>query len=133
MDLSTGVLRGRAKIARSGILRGFDRAGVGTESERGGEVPKGKKEALCVGVVAIKYRDEFDMDTDDGWPKVWAEMSDEELRDRLRHFLFLAANSPLQHAKRIAQLVAEADKRGKADMVDEARQWVKSHEPSKQE
>ena len=73
------------------------------------------------------------MDTDDGWPKVWAEMSDEELRDRLRHYLFLAANSPLKHAKRIAQLVAEADKRGKAEMVDEAREWVKSHEPSKQE
>jgi hypothetical protein len=31
-----------------------------------------------------------------------AEMSDEELQDRLRHYLFLAANSPLQHAKRIA-------------------------------
>jgi hypothetical protein len=74
-----------------------------------------------------------DMDTDDGWPKVWAEMSDEELRDRLRHYLFLAANSPLKHAKRIAQLVAEADKRGKAEMVDEAREWVKSHGPSKQE
>ena len=73
------------------------------------------------------------MDTDDGWPKVWAEMSDEELRDRLRHYLFLAANGPLQHAKRIAQLVAEADKRGKAEMVGEERQWVKSHEPSKQE
>ena len=41
-----------------------------------------------------------EMDTDDGWPKIWA--------DRLRHYLFLAANSPLQHAKRIAQLVAEA-------------------------
>jgi hypothetical protein len=27
--------------------------------------------------------------------------------------------------------VAEADKRGKAEMVDEAMQWVKSHEPSK--
>ena len=24
------------------------------------------------------------MDTDDGWPKVWADMSDDELRDRLR-------------------------------------------------
>jgi len=36
-----------------------------------------------------------EMDTDDGWPQVWAEMSDEELRDRLRHYLFLAANSPL--------------------------------------
>lgn len=45
------------------------------------------------------------MDADDGWPKVWAEMSDEELRGRLRHYLFLAANSPLKHAKRIAQLV----------------------------
>ena len=76
------------------------------------------------------------MDTDDGWPQVWAEMSNEELRDRLdrlRHYLFLAANGPLKHAKRIAQLVAEADKRGKAEMVDEAMQWVKSHEPSKQE
>jgi hypothetical protein len=71
--------------------------------------------------------------TDDGWPKVWAEMSDEELRDRLRHYLLLAANSPLTHAKRIAQLVAEADKRGKAEMVNEAMEWVKSHEPSKQE
>ena len=44
------------------------------------------------------------MDTEDGWPKVWAEMSDEELRDRLRHYLFLAANGPLKHTKRIAQL-----------------------------
>jgi len=50
-------------------------------------------------------------------------MSDEALRDRLRHYLFLA----------IAQLVAEADKRGKAEMVDEAREWVRSHERSKQE
>jgi hypothetical protein len=50
-------------------------------------------------------------------------MSDEELRDRLRHYLFLAANRPLKHAKRIAPLVAEADKRGKAEMVDEAMEW----------
>jgi hypothetical protein len=56
-------------------------------------------------------------------------MSDEELRDRLRHYLFLAANSPLKHEKRIAQLVAEAEKRWKAEMVDEATQWVKNHEP----
>jgi hypothetical protein len=34
---------------------------------------------------------------------------------------------------RIAQLVAETDKRGKAEMVDEARERVKSHEPAKQE
>jgi hypothetical protein len=73
------------------------------------------------------------MDTDDGWPKVWADMSDDELQDRLRHYLFLAENGPLQQAKRIAQLVGEADKRGKAEMMNEAMQWVKTHEPSKQE
>jgi hypothetical protein len=29
--------------------------------------------------------------------------------------------------------MAEADKRGKVEMVDEAMQWVKSHEPVKQD
>jgi hypothetical protein len=42
----------------------------------------------------------------------------------------LAANGPSPHAGRIAQLVAEADRRGKGGMVDEAREWVKSREPS---
>ena len=69
----------------------------------------------------------------DGWPRVWAEMSDEDLRDQLRHYLFLAANGPNRHAGRIVQLAPEADRCGKAQMVDEAMQWVKSHEPSKQE
>jgi len=32
------------------------------------------------------------MDPDDGWPRVWAEMNDEELRDRLCDYLWLAAN-----------------------------------------
>ena len=53
------------------------------------------------------------MNTDDGWPRVWAEMSDEELLDRLRHYLFLAANSPLKHAKRVAQLVAKLTRAGR--------------------
>ena len=55
------------------------------------------------------------MDTDDGWPKVWTEMSDEELPDPLRHYLFLAANSPLKHAKRIV------------DLPPRVRQIVKTH------
>jgi hypothetical protein len=71
------------------------------------------------------------MDTDDGWPQVWAEMSN-KLRDRFRHYLFLAANGP-EHANAFAPLVAEADKRGKAEMVDEAMKLVMSHELSKQE
>ena len=114
--------------------RGRGREPGAQEKSRYREVAKGEEEAVClIGVVVVQTTEEIEMDTDDGWPKVWAEMSDEELRDRLRHYLFLAANSPLQHAKRIAQLVAEANKRGKTEMVDEAKQWVKSHEPSKQE
>jgi hypothetical protein len=34
------------------------------------------------------------MDPEDGRPQVWAEMSDEELRDRLQSYLWLAANTP---------------------------------------
>jgi hypothetical protein len=37
------------------------------------------------------------MDSDNGWPKVWAEISDEELRDRRRHYLFLAAKACKTH------------------------------------
>jgi hypothetical protein len=35
---------------------------------------------------------------------------------------------PNRHAGRIAQLVAEADERGKAEIVDAAREWVRSHD-----
>jgi hypothetical protein len=59
------------------------------------------------------------MDTNDGWPKIWAKLSDGELRDRLQYYLFLATNSPHaphKYARLIAQLVAEADKRGKREM-----------------
>jgi hypothetical protein len=53
------------------------------------------------------------METDDGWPKVWAEMGDEELWDRFRHYLLLAANGPNQHTRCIAQLLTEADRLGR--------------------
>jgi thioesterase domain-containing protein len=62
----------------------------------------------------------------DGWPRDSAEMTGEELRDRLRHYLFFAASGPNRHAGRIAQLLAEAAKPGKAEMVDEAMQWVRA-------
>jgi hypothetical protein len=51
------------------------------------------------------------MATDDGWPQVWAKTSDKELGDRLQDYRWLAANGPNQHAGRIAQLVAEAERR----------------------
>jgi DNA (cytosine-5)-methyltransferase 1 len=41
--------------------------------------------------------------------------------------LWLLTNGPNPHVRRIAQLVPEAERRGKAEMVDEPREWVKSH------
>jgi hypothetical protein len=69
-------------------------------------------------------------------PNIWAKLSDGELLDRLQYYWFLATNSPLgppKYARVVAQLLVEADKRGKSKMWDEARQWVKSHKPVKQE
>jgi hypothetical protein len=73
------------------------------------------------------------MAADDGWPKVWAQISDEELRNRRRHYLLLGANGANQRARCIAQLLAEADRRRKVEMVHGAKQWVRSPEPSKRE
>lgn len=42
------------------------------------------------------------MDTDDGWPKVWAEISDQELWDRLRHYPVSRGERSEPHAGRIA-------------------------------
>jgi hypothetical protein len=73
------------------------------------------------------------METDDGWRKIWAKLSDGELRDRLQYYVFLALNSgplgPHKYAKLLAQLAAEADKRGKRETVYEVMPWAKSHEP----
>ena len=74
------------------------------------------------------------METDDGWRKIWAKLSGGELRDRLQYIVFLALNSgplgPQRYSKVLAQLAAEADRRGKREMVYEAMPWVKRYAPS---
>jgi hypothetical protein len=74
------------------------------------------------------------METDDGWRKIWVKLSDEELRDRLQYIVFLALNSgplgPQRYSKVLDQLVDEADRRGKREMVYEAMPWVKRYAPS---
>ena len=53
-------------------------AGTATQlSDRYREVPKGPEEPLCVGAIAIQNSEASY--TDDAWPQVWAELSDEEL------------------------------------------------------
>jgi hypothetical protein len=72
------------------------------------------------------------MDTDDGWRKIWAKLSDGELRDRLQYIVFLSLNSgplgPQRYSKVLHQLEDEADRRGKREMVYEAMPWVMNYE-----
>ena len=59
---------------------------------------------------------------DDGcWKQVWAEMTDSELEDRLFTYLWLSLHTPNAHAGRVAQLIAEAERRGQAGVVERAR------------
>jgi hypothetical protein len=59
---------------------------------------------------------------DDGcWKRVWAEMTDSELEDRLFTYLWLSLHTPNAHAGRVAQLIEEAERRGQAGMVERAR------------
>jgi hypothetical protein len=64
---------------------------------------------------------------DEQWARVWAEMSEPELRDTLRSYMWLAANTPNDHAGRIQQLKAECERRGKADLVESVQAWVSEH------
>jgi hypothetical protein len=82
------------KEAQAANKNGLEKPPVAAEAR------KAKEEALAyvLGVVAIQYN-EAPKCTDDGWPKVWTEISDEELRERLRHYLLLAADGPNQHVR----------------------------------
>jgi hypothetical protein len=58
---------------------------------------------------------------DDCWKKVWADMTDSQLENRLFTYLWLSFHSPNSHTGRVAQLIAEAERRGQAAMVERAR------------
>jgi hypothetical protein len=58
---------------------------------------------------------------DGGWKQVWAEMTDSELEDRLFTYLWLSFHTPNSHADRVAQLIAEAERRGQHGMVERTR------------
>jgi hypothetical protein len=58
---------------------------------------------------------------DECWKRVWAEMTDSQLEDRLFTYLWLSFHTPNSHAGRVAQLIAEAERRGQDGMVERAR------------
>lgn len=62
---------------------------------------------------------------DASFEQIWAELDDEHLEAILFEYLWLAANSPNGHAGRIGQLKREAERRGRADMIERAEARVR--------
>jgi hypothetical protein len=58
---------------------------------------------------------------DDEWRRVWAQMTDEELEDRLFTYFWLAMKTPNSQSNRLRELVDEAERRGQAAMVERAK------------
>ena len=58
---------------------------------------------------------------DDEWRRVWAQMTDEDLEDRLFMYFWLAMNTPNSQSNRLRELVDEAERRGQAAMVERAK------------
>jgi hypothetical protein len=60
----------------------------------------------------------------DGWCQVWMALSDNSLKDRLRRYYWLSTNAPNIYKTGFGLLVAEAERRGKPEIVEEAKAWV---------
>ena len=58
---------------------------------------------------------------DDDLARVWAEFDDAGLESTLFEYLWLAVNTPNSHANRIGQLIAEAERRGRPELVERAK------------
>ena len=61
------------------------------------------------------------MPFDDGWPAVWQTFGDARREETLFHYLWLAETGPNKGTHRIDQLIAEAERRGRPELVDRAR------------
>ncbi|GEM_PF-3147271 len=55
---------------------------------------------------------------------IWAALSDSALEHRLRHYLWQQNTGSGRYHGRVGQLAAEAERRGKPEIVQKAKDWV---------
>lgn len=60
----------------------------------------------------------------DAWFQVWTALSDDSLEHRLRHYYWLSTKCPNIYKTGFGLLVAEAERRGKPEFIEEAKAWV---------
>ena len=55
------------------------------------------------------------------WARSWVQMSDRDLESAARYYLWLSFNFPELHTERLQEIIAEADRRGKPEILNQAR------------
>ena len=58
------------------------------------------------------------------WTQRWGQMSDSDLESAARYYLWLAQSFPEMEIQRLEEIVAEASRRGKPEIVEYARASV---------
>jgi hypothetical protein len=66
-----------------------------------------------------------------GWQEVWARMSDKELESAARDYIWLAGTEPNNHRGRRDEIVAEAQRRGKPEIIERAGKLTRRSSPWK--
>jgi len=55
------------------------------------------------------------------WAQKWGQMSDKDLESAARYYLWLATSFPDLQNRRLHEIIAEASRRGKPEILDQAR------------
>ena len=61
----------------------------------------------------------------DVWTRIWAKMTDEQLEAVLNDYLWLQTKFEQARMIRIEQIIEEAGRRGKVDLMDRARRAIR--------
>ena len=61
------------------------------------------------------------------WTHSWGQMSDGDLEQAARYYLWLSVAFPDLHTERLAEIIAEVERRGRPDILAQARASVVHH------
>ncbi len=60
------------------------------------------------------------------WARKWDQMSDKDLESAARYYIWLAQNFPELRSPRLDEVIAEATRRGKPEIVECAKASIQS-------
>lgn len=62
------------------------------------------------------------------WAQEWNQMSDDDLESAARYYLWLATSFPEIQNRRLGEIVAEANRRKKPEIIEQAKASLQSRQ-----